>query len=72
MCQKIRKNVIKPKIVFSAYRPNRCTICNENTEMKSIDFVDAQNLLEKVYPNGCSGLECSKCNTKFIFNKPKS
>ena len=40
--------------------------------MKSIDFVDDQNLLEKVYPNGCSGLECSKCNTKFIFNKPES
>jgi len=40
--------------------------------MEATEIVDEYSLLKDVYPDGCNGLKCPKCETKFVFNKPKS
>ena len=69
MGEKIRKNVFKPFIVFLSARPRMCTFCTKETDMESTEIIDDKNLLKPVYPNGCSGLMCSVCHVKFVFNK---
>ena len=69
MREEIKKNVIKPFIVFLSARPQMCTFCVKETDMESTEIIDKENLLKDVYPNGCSGLKCSECTVKFVFNK---
>ncbi len=61
--------MIKPFIVFLSALPDMCTFCIEKTDMEPTEIIDNENLLKDVYPKGVSGLKCSKCGVKFVFNK---